>query len=97
MVSRKALAPEEVMICGVYRRRLRPYGFADLAGPRVEFTVVGDTVNLAARLESRALQGQVLVGESTWQCVKELVVAGPMPIKGKAEPVSIWLVKGFKT
>jgi class 3 adenylate cyclase len=67
---------------------------------RMEFTVVGDTVNLAARLESRALQGQVLIGEATYRVVRELVEAeslGPMPVKGKAEPVPIWLVKGLRS
>jgi class 3 adenylate cyclase len=67
---------------------------------RMEFTVVGDTVNLAARLESRALQGQVLIGEATYRVVEELVEAeslGPMPVKGKAEPVPIWLVKGLRS
>jgi class 3 adenylate cyclase len=67
---------------------------------RMEFTVVGDTVNLAARLESRASQGQVLIGEATYRVVKELVDAeslGPMPVKGKTEPVPIWLVKGLRS
>jgi adenylate cyclase len=67
---------------------------------RMEFTVVGDTVNLAARLESRAGQGQILIGQATYDLVREKVEAealGALPVKGKTEPVEIWLLKGLKT
>jgi adenylate cyclase len=61
--------------------------------------VIGDTVNLAARLESRAAQGQVLIGQSTYDKVRDRVLAehlGALPVKGKQQPVEIWLVKGIK-
>jgi class 3 adenylate cyclase len=52
--------------------------------------VVGDAVNVAARLEQAASPGQVLVGEATYRLVREAVTAEPvdaLDLKGKADPV----------
>src|SRR5438093_9818103 len=55
-----------------------------------ERLATGDAVNVAARLEQAAQPGEVLLGESTLQLVREAVEAEPMyplELKGKAEPV----------
>jgi class 3 adenylate cyclase/tetratricopeptide (TPR) repeat protein len=55
-----------------------------------ERLATGDAVNVAARLEQAAQPGEVLLGESTLQLVREAVEAEPMDpleLKGKAEPV----------
>jgi predicted ATPase len=53
--------------------------------------VVGDAVNVAARLEQAAAPGEVLIGERTWQLVRDAVAVepvAPLPLKGKDDPVA---------
>jgi adenylate cyclase len=56
------------------------------------YTVVGDTVNVAARLESSAPAGGVLIGGATLRSVPGLRVTalGPLAVKGKSEPVEAY-------
>jgi class 3 adenylate cyclase len=59
-------------------------------GTSVEYTALGDTINLAARLESAATPGSVLAGESTYRAGGEAFSwqpVGPLTLKGKSEPV----------
>jgi class 3 adenylate cyclase len=57
---------------------------------QMEYTVIGDTVNLAARLTSKAAAGEVWVSEATAAMLPvELVATAlePMSVKGKDQPV----------
>ena len=57
------------------------------------YTVTGDTVNVAARLQSAARPGSVTVGERTMRATVSAVryqVLEPLELKGKAEPVPAW-------
>lgn len=58
-----------------------------------EWSVVGDAPNLAARLQTAAEPGQVLVAEATRRLVRAAIGwSGPHPhsLKGFAEPVAVW-------
>ncbi|HKN63771.1 MAG TPA: ABC transporter substrate-binding protein [Gaiellaceae bacterium] len=66
-------------------------------GSRVEYAAFGDTVNVAARLQSAAEPGSVLVDESTHRAVEGLFEWGDvreLDLKGKSEPVAAWPVVG---
>ena len=55
--------------------------------------VTGDTVNVAARLEQAAEPGEILIGEATWQLVRDAVrvePTGPLTLKGKEGSVDSW-------
>jgi adenylate cyclase len=68
---------------------------------RQQFTMIGDTVNAAARLEAlnKEMGTSLLIGESTYQIVADLVDVRPLPpvmVKGKSEPLQVYEVLGEK-
>jgi ABC-type oligopeptide transport system substrate-binding subunit/class 3 adenylate cyclase len=68
------------------------------AGSRVEYAAFGDTVNVAARLQSAAAPGSVLVDDATHRGVEGLFEWGDpqeLGLKGKTKPVSAWPVVGI--
>lgn len=63
------------------------------------FTAIGDTVNLASRLQTRAGQGQVLISATTYAQLRQLAVVEPLgqlQVKGKAELVEAYLLRDLK-
>ena len=62
------------------------------------FTAIGDTTNLAARLQTHAEPGQVVIGESTYAAVAAEARTerlAPLDVKGKAEPVTAYVLAGL--
>jgi adenylate cyclase len=63
------------------------------------YAVTGDTVNTAARLQHAAEPGQILVTQTTYHLTEHLFAfepLGPMPFKGKAEPVPVYRLLGVR-
>ena len=69
-----------------------------VAGAQGEYTVIGDTVNVASRIEEAAPPHGVLVGESTFRLAGgdthfDARSQGEIPMKGQAEPLEVFEVK----
>ncbi|GAA4915788.1 adenylate/guanylate cyclase domain-containing protein [Mucilaginibacter defluvii] len=62
---------------------------------RLDYTVIGDIVNVAQRLQSTAKEGQILINEATYEKAKESFNCekiGDVVLKNKAKPVTIYEV-----
>ena len=67
---------------------------------RMDFTAIGDTVNTAARLESNAARGQILISRAVYERVKDRVEAeeiGVIPLKGKSQEVFVYQLNKIMT
>ncbi|MCI5619978.1 MAG: CHASE2 domain-containing protein [Lachnospiraceae bacterium] len=66
---------------------------------RMDYTAIGDTVNTAARLESNAKRGQILISADVYEVVKdrvEVTPIGEIPLKGKSQNVFVYQLDGVK-
>jgi len=70
-------------------------------GKKMDYTVIGDNVNLGARLEglTRKYNNHIIISEYTYERVKELVVANELDsvtVKGKDFPVVVYDLVSMK-
>ncbi len=67
---------------------------------RFDYTVMGDAVNLGARLEpaNKIYGTNIMIGEGTYQMAKEQIIARPLDllrVKGKTKPVQVYELMGL--
>jgi adenylate cyclase len=62
---------------------------------KMEYTVIGDTVNVASRLNSIAGPGEIIISKGIYTLTKEILTVQPLPpqvVKGKSEPVEVFQI-----
>src|SRR5437016_8146457 len=65
---------------------------------RMDYTAVGETTHLAARMEQAARPGTVLIAPATFHLVEGFVAVkslGRVPVKGRCEPVEVYELSGI--
>lgn len=65
---------------------------------KMDYTAIGDTTNLAARLQALAQPGSILVSDATHRVIRDhfrTSRVGPLEVKGKSEPVGAHEVLGL--
>jgi len=67
---------------------------------RMEYTALGDAINLAARMEQTAQVGTIQISDETYKLVApffEVESLGGVEVKGKSEPIQTYRVLGVKS
>ncbi|MBT1517425.1 AAA family ATPase [Bradyrhizobium sp. SRL28] len=65
----------------------------------LEYTVTGESVNLASRLTDKAATGEILISDSVHRALAERIdcsEVGELAIKGLAKPVKAWRLRAFR-
>jgi len=68
---------------------------------RMDFTVIGDSVNLGSRLESatKELQASIVVSDATYQAIRDVAEVRPLgeiSVKGKEHKIVVYELLGMK-
>ena len=68
-------------------------------GTMGEYTAIGNTVNVASRLQTAAPTGGILISHDTYQHVRgifDVTVLDPITVKGKSEPIQVYTVNSIR-
>jgi len=66
---------------------------------KMEYTVIGDTVNLAANLNSLANPGEIIITKSVYENLEDIITVKPLSpqhVKGKTKPVETFKLLSIK-
>ncbi len=82
---------------GIHTGEMVSGNIGSVALRRLDYTVIGDVVNTASRLQNIAEPGQIVLSSKAYEMVKEsfnFKELGEVSLKNKAEPVKIYEVTG---
>ena len=60
---------------------------------RLDYTIIGDTVNTAKRLQENGIPGKVILSEAVYARVKDQVIVkelGALQVKGRTQPIPVY-------
>ena len=66
---------------------------------QMDYTIIGNPVNAASRLETAACPGEILVSHDTWSLINECVEGeekDAIVVKGFCDPLRVYQVSGIK-
>ncbi len=66
---------------------------------RLDYTIIGDTVNTAKRLQENGIAGKVLLSQAVYERVRDHVVVnsrGALQVKGRAQPIQVYELLDLK-
>jgi class 3 adenylate cyclase len=67
---------------------------------RQDYTAIGDTVNTAARLQSKAGPGEIVVSQKVYDSASDVIAEaedmGEIPLKGKDRAARLWKIMALK-
>ncbi len=66
---------------------------------RLDYTIIGDTVNTCKRIQDNGIPGKVIISDVVYQHVKDAVIVNPlepMHVKGRIQPVTVFELVGLQ-